>query len=146
MTKAQFVQQLKESLRDRGRDQEDDVLGGHERDDDDDDGGHSLGELLHADVDKIWADFSEKLRAGDVAKDENGRVSYHVEDFLGDMPWWHKYKMHGMVTINLLLMCALQQVRRSEKRQRDAKRVQEAEGLGSSEGHAIASGPARRRR
>lgn len=114
VTKGEFVNQLKESYRKTLSESSGSGGGGS--------GGHELekndlaGMENMPDFNDVWAEFSERLQKGDIEQDANGQLLFDVGDMhAGKGTFWEKYKMYGLITLNLGLMFCMQRVRRTER-------------------------------
>lgn len=113
VTKDEFVNQLKESYKKQLSEASAGAgaaNGGHELEDGDMSGMENM-----PDFNDVWAEFSEKLRTGSIEQDANGQLLFDVGDMHGKGSYWEKYKMHGLITLNLALMFCMQRVRRTER-------------------------------
>mmetsp|Transcript_64001 Transcript_64001/g.208836 ORF Transcript_64001/g.208836 Transcript_64001/m.208836 type:complete len:242 (-) Transcript_64001:120-845(-) len=98
----------------------------------DDDSGHQLAtedeeeedeDGRHVpDVDKVWADFSERLRMGEISADDKGNLVYEYAGLPREPTWWDRYKTHVLLAVNVLILWFMQHVRRREKDLRKEER------------------------
>merc|ERR1711957_193477 len=56
------------------------------------------------DVDKVWLDFSENLRRGEIKTDAKGDIIYSVAGPQRELGIWDKYKTHIMISVNVIIL------------------------------------------
>merc|ERR1719436_1709628 len=106
--------------------------GGHQlaSEDDDDEDEDEDGEPT-PDMDKVWADFAERLRQGEIKADEKGQLVYEVAGPPREQTWWEKYQTHIMLSVNVMILWFMQHVRRRERELRKEEKEQNAQQQGS---------------
>mmetsp|Transcript_67185 Transcript_67185/g.119601 ORF Transcript_67185/g.119601 Transcript_67185/m.119601 type:complete len:250 (-) Transcript_67185:36-785(-) len=126
MSKDVFIKQLKESFKKQVKDAG--------KQDDDDDEGHATDDDQELpagmpDFESVWRDFSEKLAKGEIEKDGGGNLMYSVADHLGGggfWGWFERYKMHGLIALNLGFLWFSQRMRAAERERKKAAKEEAA--------------------
>mmetsp|Transcript_71852 Transcript_71852/g.223017 ORF Transcript_71852/g.223017 Transcript_71852/m.223017 type:complete len:225 (-) Transcript_71852:181-855(-) len=128
MTKGMFTDMLRNSFKKHVKEQQD----GHQLDGDEPEAAAGADAQL-PDLEQAWADFSEKLRQGEIKPGEDGRLVYEVTA-PGGGSWWERYRMHIVVILNILLLGVMHRVRRKERDQKRQRLEEETAKVKGKEG------------
>ncbi|CAE7768842.1 Kidins220 [Symbiodinium pilosum] len=119
LTKDIFMKNLKMTYKRQLKRKPED--GGHELADDDDD--MDSADVHIPDIDKVWREFSTKLAKGDVQTDNAGQIVYEVGSPTPAPSLWDKWKMYGLMAMNISMLLCTQFLKRYKGSEAAAEEV-----------------------
>jgi len=98
----------------RRKEEEEETIGHQLAQDDEEDEDEQLPE---AEIDRLWIQFSDRLRNGDIFPDDKGNLVYEYAP-PREQAGWERYKPHLLLGVNLIILWLMHHVRRRERNTR----------------------------